>query len=802
MRITRLQVEPHPTTAGLEFYSITEEQFMKLKRCAYTICWMGLALVFSCEKRADPPMGGIVVDQVQAGGGGDVAGLLPGDVLVSWQREETPIVKPEGGSLKSPFDWMWLEPGETPIDDLNIRIYRAGRYLTVPLDERPWKTRVRPVLAASALSHYKQGRRLADDGDWDGANRLWQETARDLAATGHREEACWLLFTAAESFQLGGSTGTADTAFQAAETLAVEIGPYPTLSVLVYFSKAKLRKKDFHEAQAPLARALDLAQTHFGDTLETAYIHYLLGAALLGSGASLAAKPHLKRAYNLQRTIAPGSSAVAKVLINLAALAEGQGMHAATAAYFRHAAKIEMGRVGPSSKRAKMLAGLGAAQRAMGQQTAAEQSLREALTNNPDKSTLARVYTELGHMYNDLMALDLANDHYQIALGHYPEGDPNRFFAYNGMGTVATQQDRFEKARAFFSEARALAALHHYPLRQAVVLINLAQMVIDQNQPEAALTLLGEASPLLEQYMSRELKAYHARLYGKALRLMDRLEESGRYLRQAVTFLNEAGMEGFDLSLTYYELALLDRLRGEPEQARNHLHRSIAAIEEQLTRIGPEQDAKAIRSRFNLTFLEQYKELIDLDMASGRPRQAFITNERSRAAVFLRMLATRELVMGTDLPAGLWERRLDLIAERRDLKEQLDEMEENIDQLETLQTRLAAINLALVSAKNEFLASTPHLVELAMRPVDVKTAAGNLDPGTLLLSYSLHREHIYLFALLDNDFHYWTLPTAKKTMERQVKPYLDFLRKNKTAQIDDLNDRAHDIYQILLGPGR
>ena len=761
-------------------------------------CMVVLVLAMGSGQRVEPPLFGIIVEHVTPNGGGEEAGLLPGDVLVSWQAKNTSTIR---GELTSPFDWLWLEQTQTPIDTLLFRAYRDGSYFNVEMDERPWRVDVRPCLPPWYLAAYNRGLSQVEEKDYLGANATWTEMARTLAAEGGSQQACGLLLAVAERFRRAKQRGLANGAFNASLKLAEAMGYQASVPVLETFAKFKITPKHASEALPLLERAVGLTQTHLGDSLATAQAHYLLGAVYKYTTAYEKAEQHMRIALALRQKLAPGSSAVARAMYNLAAIAERRGNYATTANYFHQAADIESRRASASEKLSKNLAGLGAALRALGKHAQAEKALRQAISKKAANETLVRIHTELGHLYGDFKSFDQSRTHYNLALALLSKNDPNHFAVYNGLGTLAFQEHHFDVAQVFYSRALEFALLHNDSLKRVEVRINQAQVALDQGRPQIALDFLKQVEAPLVSSKNMVQKAYHARLFGVALRQLDRPMESRRHLQQAIHILTKSGHQGFDLSLSHFELGLLERRQGKPERARNHLHKAIEAFEEQLTRLGADQNAPLIRSRFSLAYLKQYKELIDLEMSVGQPREAFLVHERSRDASFLHMLAMRELVLRPGAPADLLQRRHDLITRRRNLEKQLHALVETSDKKEELNTELAEIDLALVTLKNEIINYAPRLAKLALKPADLQTTAANLDAGTLLLSYSVHRDHIYLFAILGHEFLSVKLAMDTTAVKHQVNNYIDLLTEQEQHVLTDrLNNRAYDLYQILLAP--
>ena len=139
---------------------------------------------------------GVVVETVGEGSALEKAGLLPGDVLLAWERLPNPPANPQAakGELASPFDWQWLVEEQTPRGRVRLLAQRQGveKLFEVALGE--WKGDVRPMMAAEMLGDYARGKELIEAEDFEAGIDLWHTvagTAEDQVADRHLR--CWLL---------------------------------------------------------------------------------------------------------------------------------------------------------------------------------------------------------------------------------------------------------------------------------------------------------------------------------------------------------------------------------------------------------------------------------------------------------------------------------------------------------------------------------------------------------------------------------------------------------------------------------
>ena len=94
-----------------------------------------------------------------------------------------------------------------------------------------------------------------------------------------------------------------------------------------------------------------------------------------------------------------------------------------------------------------------------------------------------------------------------------------------------------------------------------------------------------------------------------------------------------------------YQLALLRRDSGRPEEAISFFERAVSAIEKQAERLG---GGERRRADYNARFTPIYRDYMDLALSRDDAVRAFSILERSRARVLLRMLAERDLTFGDE----------------------------------------------------------------------------------------------------------------------------------------------------------
>src|SRR5262249_40963713 len=142
-----------------------------------------------------PAASGIVVETVEPGYEAAKAGVQAGDKLLSWERPANPPANPQAaaGSFRSPFDVFEVETEQAPrAKTTTVVLTRAGRRLSVPILQYPWRVETRPSFSPRLLARYEQGQRLIDSDDLKGGSEIWRALAGHLSAASQHVEAAWL----------------------------------------------------------------------------------------------------------------------------------------------------------------------------------------------------------------------------------------------------------------------------------------------------------------------------------------------------------------------------------------------------------------------------------------------------------------------------------------------------------------------------------------------------------------------------------------------------------------------------------
>ncbi|MFL6263962.1 MAG: CHAT domain-containing protein [Thermoanaerobaculia bacterium] len=367
----------------------------------------------------------------------------------------------------------------------------------------------------------------------------------------------------------------------------------------------------------------------------------------------------------------------------------------------------------------------------------------------------------------------------------------------NNLGEVHRRLGEPKKALEDYRQALNLARAQENPWQEAITRLRLGEAELDLGDPAAA---LREVEPALQSLREKGLRQGELNvldLQGRALVLAGRPREALPALREALAgrqaLGDRAGAAG-----TLRNLAAAERSLGSAQEARVHAEAAVAGVEELRTGfVSPSLRAAFLASRHRA-----YSLLIDLlmdrhaaDPGGGHDREALAISEQARARSLLDALHSGAPGQaGSAVPAGLRARRQSL---RYRLSVKADQLQQS-GRAKAPEREIAALLVELDGVEGEIRRSDPHYAALSQpQPLGLAEIAGLLDPGTLLLEYSLGEERSYLWAVSAEGLRSFILPPQREIEERARQVYEELRTVEAGA---GRRPAPADLSRILLGP--
>jgi len=474
-----------------------------------------------------------------------------------------------------------------------------------------------------------------------------------------------------------------------------------------------------------------------------------------------------RRALAIRETVAPGSVEVAQGLNNLATLLIQRGDLVAADDYLRRAAAIQERAARNSVNTGIPYINLGEIATLRGDFEEARVLYERALVifegQALETEDLAQTLIDLAEAEDRLGHKERAESLYARALpirrkmGPEPEGELLREMAVMAFrhGELDRAERLFRRALAPGTERDALS------LGTSQIWNGLADIEARRGSPEAEID------------------------YRKALEIRTHRAPGSQWEAQ-----------------TLHGLGLFYRDAGRKAEAARCLGRAIDALESQKQKLGGTEEERGI---FSASHADYYRDYIEVLIELGKKSEAFRTLERSRARALLAMLAERELAFAPDVPADLErERRLTDAAYDRARDELRDLSPSNGEKLRELMARLHDLRAKQEQVGERLRKASPRYEALQYpKPLDVAATRAALDPGTMLLSYSVGKEKSYLFIVAadsrsESSLTILTLPVGEKALRESVRAFQKLIEWGESSP--ELAARARALYGTLVRP--
>jgi CHAT domain-containing protein/Tfp pilus assembly protein PilF len=766
---------------------------------------VGLLAIGGCD--AAPPKSGAVVLAVEPSGTAARSGIEPGDIIVGWR----PSARSEAvRAVEDPLELASVEIQEAGLGPVTLVVRRGRGDREVNLEVDEWQITAAPV-AGRDESAARRGALRLDERDETAAPAAWKDLAAGSEAAGRGHDAAWYWARA------GG---------------------------------ARLRQGDASGARQAFARARGLA----GRPDLVADLWEVEGTTFHDAGDGLEARRAHEQALAIRQGIAPESTAVAMSLMRIASAdyrrQEPQGVEPAEKG-------VEMLRHHPAARlqTAWAIRVLANFAYVLGHIDRAETLYREALALReewaPEGPEMTILNQNLGLIAHDRGFLDEAEHRYRQSLAASvrldPEGDGVAYVS-NYLGVLAMDKGSYEEARTDYE--RALAIFRHLrpaglevagclnnlgnvALRRgdlvaaerfhrealerrmavspnsidtAASLHNLGRLVAQLGRPEEGEELLQRAL-LLKQRLSPGTLLEASTLFelgeiARAAGAFDRAEE----LHTRALELRHAATPGSSIeAASLFALGSVAHDRGRLSRAEELWRRAIAMLESQREQLRFSSDDK---SRFVAPFHGYYKQLAVLLFETDRAEEALDLLESARARALRVMMKQRGTPRVRELAPELAAERYRVEADLEHYESRLERVNPVVEPAraaEVLQS-IHQLEERLDGVDERIRAVAPQLAALNdPKPLGVAELSAALDPGSLLLVFSVDDEETLLFTLAgggEPQLRAYSLPVGAAELARRVSVLRALIERGRDGGDPEpaLIFQAAQLFDLLLAP--
>ena len=356
--------------------------------------------------------------------------------------------------------------------------------------------------------------------------------------------------------------------------------------------------------------------------------------------------------------------------------------------------------------------------------------------------------------------------------------------------------ENYKTALQYLNRSSAIGQSMGDPRMQAIPIALTGQVHERQNKPALALQFYNQALALNRQGKDSREEAYTLNSIGRMQEALGQLDKACESYMQALT-LNRATGDRFGESGTLYRIARLNQSLGKLTDAKVDAEQAIGLVESLRAGVASHD----LRSSYVATVHQLYELYVDILMSlhtaqpsAGFDGAALEASEAGRARTLLETLAEAKTQIREGVDPKLLERERAL---------QL--------QLETLATRQISSASAATAGKVEteiervtaeyrdvqgqIRARSPHYAALVQpETLKLKQIQDLLEPGTLLLEYSLGEKRSFLWAITTDSLQSYELPPQADIETLARKLYVAITSISNTYE-----DDARSISSMLFG---
>ncbi|MEM7353974.1 MAG: CHAT domain-containing tetratricopeptide repeat protein [Acidobacteriota bacterium] len=602
-------------------------------------------------------------------------------------------------------------------------------------------------------------------------------------------------------------------ALDEAQNQAEASGQAAVLAVLKDSRAQFLRdRNELERARTMYREAWKIRQTISPSSLATATSLTNLGSLAFERGDLAAAEAHHQGALAITKQVAPRSLAVATSLHYLGRIEASRSDLASAQRLFHRSLSLQEQLTPPGLDAAQNLNGLGYVAWQRGDLVAAEDffrrslSLREELA--PQSLSIPKSLNNLGAIAFNRGDLVAAESYFRRSLEIKQESAAPGLsvaFSLHNLGSVASALGDHRSAESYLLRSLAIREkLAPQSLDVAMSLNNLGKVLFDQEDLAVAESYLQRALAIYSELAPQSIDSAETLSFLGDIALARSDSRSAEAYYQHCLRIRQQRVAGTaDEAAACQRLGVLYRRRGELARAASFYDCAVAALEAQRSKLGGSAEA---RGEFSATVASTYREAIDLTVELRQPEKAFHLLERYRAREFVNLLSERDLVFSSDLPEDLENRRRNA---NRTYDQAFGRWMRLSDRAPAEERQIARLELETArriqdEIRAEVRTAAPRLAALRdPQPLGLAAARASLDPGTLLLSYSIGRERSHLFATEPEggDFLVVPLPIGEDALRREVKSFREILGQ---GHLDRRPERtllaARRLSSLLLTP--
>ncbi len=752
----------------------------------------------------------MVVHEIEPWGAAARAGLRSGDVITSWSRSAGAA---EGGELRSPFELRLVEIEHSPHGPIELDVRRGRRRLRAVVESGEWELVTWPQQPPSEAARARETVQAESSEDHGAAVAIWEELAQRASDQDRDLDAAWYTMQGGIALIRAGDKAAAAIAFERARSRA---GEALRVTLLEAEGDAWRKARYLDESLAAFRSALDVRRELEPESAGVGWSLYELARAsfdnrdIAGRELGLASAEHYRGFPAAHLRLARSLNLVANFAYVTGALEEAEVL-------YREALAAAERVPGAGRTIADLYLNLGAVAHDHGRLREAEGFYRRTLaieeTLDPTGIGTAWVMNNLGILAKDTGDLEGARTYYRKALEIFSRERPGgveEAGLLNNLGNVSQRQGDLGSAERFQRRALAIReALDSAATDVASSLHNLGSILVQRQRFDEARELLERSLAIKEELIPGTLLLANTLTELATLATESgRLDEAEALHTRALVIRRRVTESSSQVAMSVFGLGEVSYRAGRLAEAEARWREALTTIEAQRARWAAPSEQSY---RFVAPFQRFYRRLAALLVETGREREAFELLEGARARALRVMMAQS---------GRRWRDKaipIELAAERNRLAAALDRAMSRLERVnpeldpagaEQLEAEVRDLRLNQDGLDARIRSAAPELARFEEPdPPDLDELRSVLDPGTLLLSFSVGDESTLLFAVAAGSDRGppvtgFELRIGRAELSRRIEIFRALIERGRhTSAIESgLVSQGSRLFDLLLGP--
>jgi len=601
---------------------------------------------------------------------------------------------------------------------------------------------------------------------------------------------------------------------------------------------------DFNMAENCYKQALEIREVLVSGTLDVAQSLEGLGDVAHDRGDADSAETFYQKALTIREDLAPNSILVASSLIALGNVCENRNNFNESQSYYTCALGILKEIAPESPEMALVFANMGNIENDLGHYESAneyfhqaKQILKEALSQASELTrtasvrpgtapgsrdsvnpiaTYGQVFMGMGNAAFSRGDYEAAQINYEEALHFFEKISPRSMpvaAAKNNLASLflaradyanahndsKARDEDYARAREYNMSALAMQqAIRHGTLDEATSLFNLGIVAFKTNHPKSARQYYQQAKLLLQRHQPHSLEvAIVLDSLGTVATAQHQYSEADGLFQQAQNIFKKLASESLDRAFSLVNWSTNALLMGNRKQAKSLAISAVNIVETQRRQIMRTEG----RGLLVEIYSDAYTALMRSYLALHQDKDAYETLERARGRSLADSLfESHRKDLREQVSPNLLIKQSELYGRRSMLLKQRQLLDQKAPEYKRIDAVIQQSQVEIHQLEEEIRRAAPHYAALHYpKSIDLKTVQCTLDRGTLLLEFTIDEHAIYLFAITNNSFRRYTLPTKRQDLLFDIQN-LSVSFASDTA--DSRPDLLVKLYNLLLGPAR